>query len=105
MTREDTLHNETSKKLKSVSDWQNVINEYLDPPKPWNITVGLFIGGYFLAFLSIWDWYRGEWPLPVLVGLAFLALHLEGTVIHDACHTAAHPNKWINQFMNMRLMV
>ena len=26
-------------------------------------------------------------------------LHLEGTVIHDACHNAAHPNRWINQLM------
>ena len=28
----------------------------------------------------------GAVPLPVLVLIGFLALHLEGTVIHDACH-------------------
>jgi len=28
-----------------------------------------------------------------------LALHIEGTVIHDACHKAAHPVPWINQAM------
>ncbi|WP_320665119.1 beta-carotene hydroxylase [Prochlorococcus sp. MIT 1223] len=87
------------KKLKSSIDWQKELQEFLDPPSEWNITVFLFIGGYLLAGLSIWEWYRGEWPLPLLVGLAFLALHMEGTVIHDACHNAAHPNRWINQAM------
>jgi len=35
----------------------------------------------------------------LLVATAFLALHIEGTVIHDACHKAAHPVPWINQAM------
>ena len=39
------------------------------------------------------------WPLPLLVATAFFALHIEGTVIHDACHKAAHPVPWINQAM------
>ncbi len=87
------------KTFKSVTDWQKDIQNYLDPPNAWNPTVGLFITGYLLATLSIWQWYQGNWPLPVLVGLSFLALHMEGTVIHDACHNAAHPNRWINQAM------
>ena len=37
--------------------------------------------------------------MPLLVATAFLALHIEGTVIHDACHKAAHPVPWINQAM------
>ena len=37
--------------------------------------------------------------MPLLVATAFLALHIEGTVIHDACHKAAHPIPWINQLM------
>ena len=86
-------------KIYSQSFWQKTIKQYLDPPGKINPTVGLFIGGYLLAFLAIWQWYKGEWPLPILVGIAFLALHMEGTVIHDACHKAAHPNKWINQAM------
>ncbi len=90
---------EESKKIQSLSEWQRAIQKYLDPPNPWNLTVGLFIGGYCLAGLSIWQWYQGSWPLPLLVGIAFLALHMEGTVIHDACHNAAHPNRWINQAM------
>ena len=91
--------NEVSKKLLSTAEWQKVIQQYLDPPNGWNLTVGLFLGGYVLAAISIWQWYQGTWPLPVLIGLAFLALHMEGTVIHDATHNAAHPNRWINQAM------
>ena len=86
-------------KKQSLFDWQKDIQDYLDPPGQLNITLGLFIGGYLLATLSIWQWYQGNWPLPVLVALAFLSLHMEGTVIHDACHNAAHPNRWINQAM------
>ena len=89
----------TSKKQNPNADWQKALQGYLEPPGPLNITLGLFLGGYFLAALSIWQWYEANWPLPVLVGLAFLSLHMEGTVIHDACHNSAHPNRWINQFM------
>ncbi len=83
----------------SSAFWQKKLEAYLSPPNAWNPTVWLFLGGYCLAVLTIWEWYQGDWPLPLLVGLAFLALHMEGTVIHDACHNAAHPNKWINQAM------
>ena len=79
------------KKVYSVGDWQKVLQEFIDPPKPWNLTVGLFIGGYLLFGLSIWEWYQGDWPLQVLVGLAFLALHMEGTVIPVSyTHLRAH---------------
>ena len=76
--------------------YQSVPREFLDPPNAWNPTVGLFLAGYGLAALTIWGWFVGQWSLPVLLALGFLALHLEGTVIHDACHNAAHPNRIIN---------
>ncbi len=78
---------------------QSVPKMYLDPPEPWNPTVGLFLAGYALAGLCIWGWFVGNWSLPVLLLLGFLALHLEGTVIHDACHNAAHPNRFWNAVM------
>ena len=81
------------------SEPSSVPKEFLDLPGFWNPTVWLFLGGYALAALTIWGWYSTSWPLPVLLLLGFLALHLEGTVIHDACHKAAHPNPWINQLM------
>ena len=78
---------------------RSVPREFLDPPGPWNPTVVLFLAGYGLAALSIWGWFSADWPLPVLLVLGFLALHLEGTVIHDACHNAAHPNRICNAVM------
>ena len=36
---------------KSASQQLTVPKEYLDPPSPWNPTVGLFLGGYGLAAL------------------------------------------------------
>ncbi len=78
---------------------RSVPKEFLGPPAALNPTVGLFLGGYALAALTIWGWFVGGWSLPVLLGLGFLALHLEGTVIHDACHNAAHPHRFWNAFM------
>ncbi|WP_399214072.1 beta-carotene hydroxylase [Synechococcus sp. RedBA-s] len=78
---------------------RSVPKEFLDPPAAWNPTVGLFLGGYGLAALTIWGWFVPQWPLPLLLGLGFLALHLEGTVIHDACHNAAHPSRFWNALM------
>ncbi|NBP32816.1 MAG: beta-carotene hydroxylase, partial [Synechococcaceae bacterium WB6_1B_055] len=78
---------------------RSVPRDLVGLPPAWNPTVGLFIGGYLLAALTIWGWFVGHWPLPLLVLSGFLALHLEGTVIHDACHNAAHPNRFINAFM------
>ncbi len=98
-TISNQLSSDISPQVNSFSYWQKALQKYLDPPNKWNPTVGLFIGGYALAGMTIWQWNQGNWPLPLLVGLAFLALHMEGTVIHDACHNAAHPNKWINQAM------
>jgi beta-carotene hydroxylase len=73
--------------------------EFLDPPAAWNPTVALFLAGYGLAALTIWGWFMGQWPLAVLLALGFVALHLEGTVIHDACHNAAHPSRFWNAVM------
>ncbi|HRD41720.1 MAG TPA: fatty acid desaturase [Prochlorococcaceae cyanobacterium AMR_MDS_5431] len=77
----------------------SVPREFLDSPNNFNPTVVLFCGGYLLAVLTIWGWFMGGWPLPLLLLTGFLALHMEGTVIHDACHNAAHPIPWINMAM------
>ena len=83
----------------SRADVSAVPRQYLDPPAAWNPTVGLFLAGFGLAGLTIWGWFVGQWPLPLLLLTGFLALHLEGTVIHDACHNAAHPSRFWNAFM------
>ena len=78
---------------------RSVPRAFVEPPAALNPTLGLFLGGYLLAGLAIWGWFVGHWPLPLLVFIGFLALHLEGTVIHDACHNAAHPHRFWNAVM------
>ena len=92
----------TSKTAAAVAErpaLSSVPRHFVEPPAALNPTVGLFLGGYALAALTIWGWFVGQWPLPLLVLIGFLALHLEGTVIHDACHNAAHPNRFWNAVM------
>ena len=96
MTQSSALHQQP----RTVSaGYRSVPREFVDPPAAWNPTVALFLGGYGLAAFTIWGWFFGGLPLSLLLCTGFLALHLEGTVIHDACHNAAHPNRWINQAM------
>jgi len=78
---------------------RSVPRHLVEPPAPLNPTIALFLGGYGLAALTIWGWFVGHWSLPLLVFTGFLALHLEGTVIHDACHNSAHPNRVLNAVM------
>jgi beta-carotene hydroxylase len=46
-----------------------------------------------LGYFS-WHWYR-----PCVFVLNMLALHLVGTVIHDACHNVAHRDRVINAIL------
>ena len=85
--------------MPHASALRSVPRRFVAPPAPWNPTVGLFFSGYLLAAITVWGWFVGQWPLYLLVALGFLALHLEGTVIHDACHQAAHPNRFCNAVM------
>ena len=39
---------------------RSVPKEFLDPPAAWNPTVGLFVGGYALAGLTIWGCFVGH---------------------------------------------
>ena len=48
---------------------RSVPRQYLDPPAAWNPSVGLFIGGYALAALTIYGWFVGQWP-PVAIAVA-----------------------------------
>ena len=60
--------------------YQSVPREFLDPPNAWNPTVGLFLAGYGLAALTIWGWFVGQWSLPVLLALGFVAPVTEAVV-------------------------
>jgi len=43
---------------------RSVPREFVEPPPAWNPTLGLFVGGYLLAALTIWGWFVGHWGCP-----------------------------------------
>ena len=46
-SKNKNIQTNSSKKF----NWNREIKNYVDPPNFWNPTLGLFFGGYFLAFL------------------------------------------------------
>ena len=71
----EPIQKEISSQFQSYAFWQKHIKNFLDPPSFLNPTVGLFLGGYVIAFIAIWQWYQGIWPLPVSVSYTHLRAH------------------------------
>ncbi len=76
-----------------------VPREFLGPPGEFNPTLLLFLVAIAIAVISncgywLWHWY--DW---CCFCLNVLAIHMAGTVIHDACHNAAHKNRIMNAVM------
>ena len=76
-----------------------VPKEFLGPPGDFNPTLLLFVGAIAVLTLStIGYWCWGWWHWSCFI-MNVLALHMVGTVIHDACHNVAHRNKVVNALM------
>ncbi|MEB3163824.1 MAG: fatty acid desaturase [Prochlorothrix sp.] len=73
-----------------------VPREFLQPPGTWNPNLWMCLGSYALATCSTFGYMAWDWPRWCCFWMNVLALHLVGTVIHDACHNAAHPNRIVN---------
>lgn len=78
---------------------QTVPREFLGPPGDFNPTLLMFIIAIAILIISncgywLWHWY--DW---CCFCLNVLAIHIAGTVIHDACHNAAHKNRIMNAVM------
>jgi beta-carotene hydroxylase len=76
-----------------------VPKELLGPPGDFNPTLLMFLLAVTLAVLSAtghfcWHWY--SWCCFII---NVLALHMVGTVIHDACHNVAHRNRIVNAIL------
>lgn len=73
--------------------------EFLNPPSNFNPTLLMFLAtvtGLVLSNCGYWLW---EWPHWCCFVINVLALHIAGTVIHDACHQSAHPNRVVNAIL------
>ncbi|MBZ8182912.1 beta-carotene hydroxylase [Oscillatoria salina] len=76
-----------------------VPKDFLKPPGGWNPTVVMFLVALMLIVLSICGYYLWNWQSWCCFWLNVLALHLSGSVIHDASHNAAHRNRIINALL------
>ena len=76
-----------------------VPKEFLSPPGDLNPTLLLFLSAVaiiVISYLGFWYW---EWPQWCCFSLNVLALHMAGTVIHDASHNAAHRDRTVNAIL------
>ncbi len=76
-----------------------VPRELLGPPGALNPTLFMFLGALGLVGLAIGGYGWWQWPRWLVFCTNLVALHLAGTVIHDACHHAAHCNRIVNAIL------
>jgi beta-carotene hydroxylase len=70
--------------------------EYMGAPKGFNPTLALLVGSIVLASLSTAGYWTNTLPHWLVFICNFLSLYVLGTVIHDASHGVAHPNRLVN---------
>ncbi|MBW4668624.1 MAG: fatty acid desaturase [Cyanomargarita calcarea GSE-NOS-MK-12-04C] len=68
----------------------------LAPPGDFNPTLLMFLGCVTILVGSNFGYWLFSWPHWLCFTMNVLALHMAGTVIHDACHQSAHRNRVIN---------
>jgi len=78
---------------------QTAPKEYLDPHGGLNPNVLMILAALTLIASSIWGYFVADLPHWYCFIANVLALHLSGTVIHDASHNSAHRNKIVNSVL------
>lgn len=73
--------------------------EVLAPPGGLNPTLLMFLAAVAIVVLSCLGYWVWHWPHWISFVMNIIALHISGTVIHDACHQSAHRNKIINAML------
>ncbi len=77
----------------------SVPKEYLKAEGGWNPNVLMFITAVLLIISSTCAYFLLHFPDWICFCANVLALHLSGTVIHDASHNSAHRNRIVNSFL------
>jgi len=73
--------------------------EFLAPPGDFNPTLLIFLTAVTMFVLSNFGYWLWEWQHWLCFSVNTIALHIAGTVIHDACHQSAHRNRVINAIL------
>ncbi|BAQ63771.1 beta-carotene hydroxylase [Geminocystis sp. NIES-3709] len=86
--------------MQSVSPvLTSVPREYLKAPGGFNPTVLMFITAILLITFSTVGYFLWGWIDWICFCANVLALHMSGTVIHDASHNSAHSDRIINSIL------
>jgi beta-carotene hydroxylase len=73
-----------------------VPRELVGAPEGFNPTLWMFCLAVVLAIASTVGHFLWHWAGWISFLMNFLACHMVGTVIHDACHGVAHKNRTMN---------
>jgi beta-carotene hydroxylase len=73
--------------------------ELLAPPGDFNPTMLMFFAAVGTIVLSTCGYWLWQFPHWVCFVMNTIALHVAGTVIHDACHLSAHRDRVINAML------
>ncbi len=76
-----------------------VPKEFLGPTGGFNLNLLMFLVAVGMVVLSTCGYWRWNWPDWCCFGLNVVALHMVGTVIHDASHHVAHANRVLNAIL------
>ena len=76
-----------------------VPREFLSPPGDFNPTLLMFLAALSMLVLSNCGYWLWEWSHWCCFVTNVLALHIAGTVIHDACHQSAHRHRVVNAIL------
>jgi beta-carotene hydroxylase len=71
----------------------------LAPPGDFNPTLLMLLTAVTMFVLSNFGYWLWEWQHWLCFTVNTIALHIAGTVIHDACHQSAHRNRLINAIL------
>lgn len=78
---------------------QSVPYDFLGPPGAFNPTLLMFLAAVALVIISTTGFFLWNWPSWLTFSANVLALHLAGTVIHDASHKVAHHDPIMNSIL------
>lgn len=76
-----------------------VPRQLLGPPGALNPTLLVFLLAVFMAVFSTLGYWYWDWLDWCCFTINTIALHLVGTVIHDASHNVAHKNRIVNSIL------
>ena len=85
--------------MQSAQTLLTIPREFLKPPGGVNPNVLMFLAALMLIIISTCGYFLWNWLGWCCFCANVLALHLAGTIIHDASHNSAHRNRIINAIL------